>query len=343
MTWKVKAREGDFIETVEGLIFDVKGFLHPPDRVIAYLRYLPDGRGTRQRNGIKYRKVYDLDARAYLLARRWPHYLYRCPVFNREVQAVPLDNVKSHCIPTERYAELRQKADLDPQERLVIGMVETLTNQTGISSSKIGVSGSILVGLHAAESDIDLVLYGTEASRQTHARLKSLLETRSEGFSPCGASDLRKLYKQRSLASAISFETFVRHEQSKVLQGTFRGTQYFIRCVKEWDELHEEYGDRKYYPIGMATLSATIVDDSESIFTPSTYQILHVELTGGAAIKPPSQIVSFRGRFCEQALIGERILAKGTLEKVVEKRGETHRLVIGEDPRDFLTVVGKSE
>lgn len=33
--------EGDFVETHDHLIFDVKGFLHPQDRVIAFLRYVP--------------------------------------------------------------------------------------------------------------------------------------------------------------------------------------------------------------------------------------------------------------------------------------------------------------
>jgi predicted nucleotidyltransferase len=35
------AVEGDFIETKDGIIFDVKGFLHPADRIIAYIRYIP--------------------------------------------------------------------------------------------------------------------------------------------------------------------------------------------------------------------------------------------------------------------------------------------------------------
>lgn len=35
------AVEGDFIENKDGIIFDVKGFLHPVDRIIAYIRYVP--------------------------------------------------------------------------------------------------------------------------------------------------------------------------------------------------------------------------------------------------------------------------------------------------------------
>ncbi len=35
------ATEGDFIETYENLIFDVKGVLHPIDKIIAFIRYIP--------------------------------------------------------------------------------------------------------------------------------------------------------------------------------------------------------------------------------------------------------------------------------------------------------------
>ncbi|MHA1729051.1 MAG: hypothetical protein ACTSWY_10000, partial [Promethearchaeota archaeon] len=35
------AIEGDFIETQDNLIFDVKDFLHPKDKIIAFVRYIP--------------------------------------------------------------------------------------------------------------------------------------------------------------------------------------------------------------------------------------------------------------------------------------------------------------
>ena len=334
---RLKAREGDFIETSDGLIFDVKGLLHPPDRVIAYLRYVPDRRGSRERRGIKYRKVYDLTARTKLLRARWPIYLYRDPVFNREVQAVPVDKITRHYVPSERFGELQRATELDPQERSALVMAETLVKEAGIPTSKIGVSGSILVGLHTTKSDVDLVLYGSDVARKCFSKLQGLLNTRSKGFGPYEKSDLRKLYFQRGQSASLSFEVFVRHERSKVLQGKFRGTDYFIRCVKEEDEAEESYGDRKYYPAGRTNLRATISDDSDRIFTPSTYHLVRAKVTG--QLRAPTQIVSFRGRFCEQAHTGEKIFAKGTLERVVDKRNEAYRLVIGENPRDCLVVV----
>lgn len=341
MTIGVRAREGDFIETSDGLIFDVKGVLHPPDRVIAYLRYVPDGRGGRERAGIRYRKVYSLYARAKLLARRWPEYVYHDPYLNREVQAVPVGRVRQHYLPTEKLTELQREGELNQLGRLAVDMAETLSRESEISVSQIGVSGSILVGLQTPNSDIDLLLYGTDRARKCHSKLGSLLSDRSLGFSPYEKRDMRKLYAQRGLEAAVSFETFAIHERSKVLQGKFRGADYFIRCVKEWDELEENYGHKEYHPITRVSLHATIDDDSQSIFTPCTYQIVDVKVTGRARHSAPTEIVSFRGRFCEQVRKGENILAKGILEQVVDEHGVSHRLVIGEYPRDCLVAVGR--
>jgi len=56
-------------------------------------------------------------------------------------------------------------------------------------------------------------------------------------------------------------------------------------------------------------------------------------------MKVPSlrEIVSFRGRFCEQAKKGEVIIAQGKIEKVTERNGtEYFRMILGGKPSDFM-------
>ena len=43
--------EGDLIESKDGVFFDVKGLVHPPKRVIAFIRYVPDLNGNREKDG----------------------------------------------------------------------------------------------------------------------------------------------------------------------------------------------------------------------------------------------------------------------------------------------------
>jgi predicted nucleotidyltransferase len=55
-----------------------------------------------------------------------------------------------------------------------------------------------------------------------------------------------------------------------------------------------------------------------------------VRFTDGPAVDDLREITSFRGRFCEQAREGERVLARGKLEKVVVREGEVYyRLPLG--------------
>jgi predicted nucleotidyltransferase len=218
-------------------------------------------------------------------------------------------------------------------------MASILGREAGVPAFRIGVSGSILVDLHTSRSDIDLILYGMQAARRCHSKLQMLLGARSQGFDPYEERDVRRLYVQRKQRTSMPFKAFFRHERLKVLQGKFKGTDYFIRCVRDWSEWQENYGDRKYYPAGRATVDATISDESESIFTPCTYRLAKVR--GTEKSEEPTHIVSFRGRFCEQAHAGERVRARGTLERIVDEHGVEYRLIIGENPRDYLMVVGR--
>ncbi|MBI4757952.1 MAG: hypothetical protein HY783_02970, partial [Chloroflexi bacterium] len=50
-----------------------------------------------------------------------------------------------------------------------------------------------------------------------------------------------------------------------------------------------------------------------------------------------SEIVSFRGRFCEQAQAGDIVRALGTLEQVQARDGRTwYRLLLGNHPEDAM-------
>ncbi len=78
----VEAREGDLIEVSEGALFDVKGLVHPPRRVVAFIRYYPNSRGERLKGGVRFSKVYSLSKRYNLLKEKFPQYLVYDSVFD---------------------------------------------------------------------------------------------------------------------------------------------------------------------------------------------------------------------------------------------------------------------
>lgn len=332
----MRFREGDLVEDVNGIIFDVKGMVHPPDRVVAFPRFVPDVGGDRKRGNITYRKIYALSARYELLEKRFPHYLIDDEVFGERLCEVPVTDVRRHYHPKEKLRELRRNRKLDSLEQEALDLVSLLKKAANMAWSSLGISGSLLAELHTTASDIDPVVYGTENCRKVYSALKVLLK--KGGFaSRYGEQELRRLFDFRSKDTLVGFEDFVQTESRKVLQGKRGERDYFIRCVKDWGEISEWYGDVHYSNAGYVKLKAVVVDNSEAIFTPCIYKIENVSVLGGTVSGSISEIVSFRGRFCEQAEKGEVVVAQGKMERVQNESGEEHfRLLLGNMPSDFM-------
>lgn len=336
----IKAREGDFIETFEGLIFDVKGLVHPPDRVIAYLRYFERPLGERRRGGKRYSKVYSLSDREAFLRKTYPCYIYYDSVFGEWLEGVPHKYIRKHYQPIQKTLELLKASHLDDLEICTIKFIEEIHDFSGTPLKSLGVSGSVLVGLHTSSSDIDVIVYGRANCLSVYRGLEILLKERRGGFLPYGQSDLKRLYSFRSRDTWMPFDKFCEVERRKVSQGRFLGRDFFVRFVLDWDEVGENYGDRVYRGVGYAKISAHIEDDSDSIFTPCTYRISEVRVLEGACNTPlPREIVSFRGRFSGQARRGEWVVAQGKIERVIDRDGsEYYRMILGAKPSDFMFI-----
>ena len=332
-----KTREGDFIQTYQDLIFDVKGLIHPPNRIIAFIRYFQTEKGERKRQGKTYSKVYSLSERYAWLKENFPEYLVYDPVFDSVLCEVPVKDVKKPYKPVEKLWQLRKAENLDFLESKALEVASLVKSSADIPWSTIGVSGSIMVNLHTSKSDIDLVVYGSENCRTAYSAIKDLLNDSSCPLKPYTLKDLEGLFAFRSKDTRMNFEDFVQVESRKILQGKFMGTDYYIRFVKDWNEIEERYGDIRYKKVGYGKIEATVVDDSDSIFTPCTYKIENVKVVEGPKIKPIKEIASFRGRFCEQAKKGEKIVAQGKIELVIKKDGtEYYRLLLGNYPSDYM-------
>jgi predicted nucleotidyltransferase len=110
--------------------------------------------------------------------------------------------------------------------------------------------------------------------------------------------------------------------------------------VKDWKEISNQYGDVCYKNSGYTKITANIADSSDALFTPCTYKLKDVSIAEGPKLTPIAEIVSFRGRFCEQATVGEKIEAQGKVELVTNKNvsSEYYRLIIGSKPSDYMVL-----
>lgn len=336
----VRLREGDLIRTKANVVFDVKGTVHPNDKVIAFPRFIPQADGTRKANNTTYGKVYNLNERFAYLQKHHPDFIVFDPVFGETLCEVPTDQIVGVYRPTDKLTQLRESKNRTPLEEKAYQLAATLEEKADIPWSAIGISGSIMAGLAIETSDIDPLVYGIENSKKAYMALQELRETEGSGFKAYTETELKALYDFRVKDTHMSFEDFRLVESRKAFQGMFMGTDYFIRFLKDWNETTEHYGDIRYQNAGYCKIKATVINSDDALFTPCSYAIGDVEVLEGPKLAPITEVVSFRGRFCMQAVAGESIEAQGKTELVIEKSGRTHyRLILGNKPADYMVLL----
>lgn len=338
----ITAIEGYFVETRESLIFDVKGILHPQKRIIAFLRYYPSPNGVRVRNNTKYSKIYQLSDRFKFLQNHFPQYLFQDQYSGQILQGIPHKDIKKIYDPIKTVKLLLKKNKLSNLEKASISFIKILGE--GVDSDSIGISGSLMVGLQTLKSDIDIVVYGKDTCYEVHKYLADIIAEREHGVRPMNIEELQDLHYFRNQQTEIALSSFVQLERRKHISGMYNDREFFMRFVKAPQEIDEIYEDYCYEQIGYAILKGKISDASEAIFTPSRYSLEDTRIIDGVQVEDVNEIVSFRGRFCEQAKNGETIIARGKIEKVTKKDGSHwYQMVLGERRDDFFMPIQFSE
>lgn len=334
------AREGELIENKDNIIFDVKGLIHPPNKIIAFPRFIPTTKGNRTRKNFKYGKIYNLKERFEFLKEKAPELITYDPIFDETLCEVPIQNIIKHYNPIEKFKKLRNLKKTTDLEKKAVELLCILQEKADIPGKSIGISGSILVGLSNLKSDIDPVIYGTKNGVKAYKALEKILKEDNTKIEAYTRKGLENLFDFRSKDTQMNLDDFLRVESRKAFQGTFLKTDFFIRFVKDWNQINEQYGDIQYKNCGEIKISATVIDDSEALFTPCTYDVKNVRIILGNKNKSIKEIVSFRGRFCQQALNGEKITAQGKIEEVKNKHTNElyYRLILGSKPTDYMVL-----
>jgi len=328
-----KPKDRDFIETVEGLLFCVVGYLHPPDRYTAYLKYFPAPNGkwsrgeTRYARAIDYYHVSQVERTYNLLREHYSQYMFNCPVRNITVSSVPHTRVKTYYHPRRRLHSILEEGAGDPLEQRLIDLVNLLTDLSGLREGDLGVTGSLLTGSHNPEfSDIDLTVYGFKASQRLKA---ALIEAKREGedIQPYSHERMLEWSRSRSRRFPLSFEELMGIAERRWNYGVYRGGYFSIHPVRTDGEITERYGERIYLQRGSTTGTAEITDSRESIYLPAIYIVNNVEMEAEVETEV-GQIISYEGLYCDIFDEGEQIKFEGILEEVSSDR-DHYRVVIG--------------
>lgn len=321
--------EGDYIRTVDGLFFAVKGGRHSNELVIGVLRYVPDGKGERNYSGKPYRRVYDLESTTKYLKNYNISYINYIEWLGLMLQSVPISSIAEIYKPIERLEKIMTHPE-SSLEKKVANFVKALSSTSGVSLSSFGISGSLLIGLEMEDSDIDLNVYGELEGRRVYDALKKIRDEETWVFA-YNEDSIEQILFSRWGDTGLDLEPFRTIECEKVLHGLVGDVDYFIRLLVDEYESNSE-------PICKVNISATVVNTSLAIYTPCIYGVKEVLIED----EPPDHIItelkSYRGKFTEQVKIGEKIKARGTLEKVNRKNTFIYRLILGEKG-DYLIPV----
>ncbi|MDD6256835.1 MAG: DNA polymerase subunit beta [Methanobrevibacter boviskoreani] len=338
----IEVRTRDFIHTKDDLYFASTNYLHPNNRIISFLRYIPNPNGDREKNGKKYSKVNSKEAFDYLKENH-PDYLYFSEVANVPMMGVPIDKVDKIIRPEDRLKEIREgkdkKVTKETREKL-IDLSDFFHYIAGIDYENLGISGSTCPGLQKAESsDLDFVVYGLENHRKAVNTFKKYHDQEvevGEGESkrkivlnPIQNEFWERLYHKRIKDDSLTKEEFCWYESRKFNRGVIRNTLFDILCTRNLDEVEGKYGDTRYEPQGIAEIECTITNSIQAMDNPAVYEITDVKLLDGVDVEITG-LASFTHTYAGEVMEGERAVARGKVEKVItEGKKPWYRILVG--------------
>lgn len=320
--------EGCFIITLDDLIFEVKGIIHPRDRIIAYIRYVPDAKSERR----GYRKIYSLSEREDYLKAEFSQYLWYSKVHGRILQSVPQERIKSVLNPVEYLIQMRKNSSKNSElGKSTVRLSNKLMKIADIKETDIGVTGSQLAEVTTEASDIDLVIYGDKPCLELYEGMKESFDQTPDFIRYSGnLLDAHVTFRWEKLKEYHDILRLI--ERKKILQGVFESYQFFIRLVKLPSDLDQQYGTIVTKMRDICEIECKVSDNSNSIFTPCEYLVQSDEYP------ELRKLISYRGRFTEQVSSNDLVRVRGRLEDVIDTRTDEkyQQMVLGEDPLDYL-------
>lgn len=322
----MRARPRDFILTSDDLFFATTTYLHPKDRILSFLRYIPDQNGDRSLNSKKYSKVDSKQAYDFL-GKNFPDFLFDCEITGVQMMGVPNERIEKILQPTERLKEIMDADKRNILLEKVVKLADTFHDYTGLSYDKMGISGSILPGLYKLNSsDIDFVIYGLKNHRMI---MNAFAEIKKQNgiLKGIGEDYWQKLYKKRIVDSSLSYDEFRWYENRKHNRGIIEGTLFDILQTRDWNEISGTYGQTRYVPMGTIEIECTVSDALAAYDNPAVYKVEDVSVIDGPDV-PINEIASYTHTYSGQVIEGERIISRGKLEKVINET-ISYRLIVG--------------
>lgn len=349
----LKLRDRDAIQTLEGLIFRVFGYSHPPGAYICDAEYASanifksaDPRAPRNgRNQIFY-KFYN-DEGWKLVSTRFQKYTIYNEMLRRKIVGVKEVDIAETGKPEERLQALIK---IEQKDELISAMLQVLdisTKKSGLKTSNFGVFGSMLHSFHHAKlSDVDLIVYGKKENAKMRKALEDLYRDNRSGLHNEFDSD-QAISGKRWLFRNFSIKDFVWHQRRKQIYGLYddKATGRTIKAefepVRAWNEIRSEFDPKaRIERKDWVKLKVRVTADDEAPFIPSIYKIEPLEVISGERDGlEAKRILSFMEEFRLQAQKDEEAIVEGNLEEMISPKERFHQVTLTYCPRYYEQVL----
>ena len=226
----------------------------------------------------------------------FPDYIYYDPFRGKELISAPLNSIETVYVPRECLTKLQKVKKTDDLQTTALELLNLISKQSSINSADFGIHGSIALNMHAPESDMDFVVYGSENFRVVEQAITELVNM-----------------------GKLSYTAGNRIEAARRLAGRYKGKIWMYNATRKPTEMENEYGVYRYTPIAPLRFQCTVAGDNETMFRPATYKISSYKPVDSASELPfdkiPDRVVSNIGCYRNIARQGSEIKVAGTLER----------------------------
>jgi len=197
-------------------------------------------------------------------------------------------------------------------QKMALELIGMLSRESDVHKEDFGIHGSIALNMHAPESDIDFVVYGSNNFREVEATIAHLV---NEG--------------------ALSYIINNRLDAARKFQGRYNKKIFMYNATRKPEEVKTKYGTHRFSSLAPMHFQCTVSDDTEAMFRPATYRIENYQPIDAESELPidkiPDRVVSNIGCYRNVARKGGEIKVSGTLERVESiKTGEIfYQVVVG--------------
>ncbi len=251
---------------------------------------------------------------------------------------VPVREIDRYYYPEDGLKRLtgdsEEKYDLIEAECL--RAAEILHDFCHVPFEHLGVTGSILWEGHHDLSDLDLVIYGQDATSRVLKSIGAIIEAGS-GITSISREKQQEVAKTLRTKTGLPIEECLRYVEMKEFYLTYHDRFLSLGFVPSIDEISSlsRYEDTQFKTIAPITIQARVIDESYGFYYPAILFLGDCKILKDEYIPPPvdpsllKRVYILEREISSYARRGDTIEIRGLLQEVRESNEKYYQVYIG--------------